>query len=146
MERNPESKLWRVVKHCKTSKGNIVGYKLQPEDLVKIGRVRFKVREVQSPAYEKQKQRQANRTTKFISIQTKQQTKKTVIRSSNQMTDTENYHNDLQVFHSAIPNYLPSSSNIIIPKGLEMNGEIVVRETSQGSNGLPLCRICLSEE
>lgn len=51
VEKDPESKLWRVVKHCKISRGNIVGYKLQPEDLVKLGRVRFKVREIQSPAY-----------------------------------------------------------------------------------------------
>ena len=53
LEKNPESKLWRVVKHCKQQNGSSVGYKLQPEDLIKLGRVRFKVREICSPAYKK---------------------------------------------------------------------------------------------
>ncbi len=41
-------------------------------------------------------------------------------------------------------NNLPN--NVILPKGKEIIAPLVIRETSQTSNGLPLCRICLSED
>ncbi len=53
MDKNPEEKIWRVVKYCKSANGNQPGYRLMPDDLIKLGRVRFKVREIQSPAYKK---------------------------------------------------------------------------------------------
>ena len=59
MESNPESKLWHVVRHCKFNDNgkegqqSITGYKLMPKDIIKLGRVRFKVREIISPAYKK---------------------------------------------------------------------------------------------
>lgn len=51
LEKNPEQKLWRIVKYCKARNANIDGYKLMPEDLIKLGRVRFKVRDIQSASY-----------------------------------------------------------------------------------------------
>lgn len=65
MESNPEAKLWQIVKHAKfvehraPSAGKpgttsaIEGYRLMPNDVIKLGRVRFKVREIVSPAYKK---------------------------------------------------------------------------------------------
>ena len=53
IEKNPETKIWRVVKYCKSKNGSQTGYRLMPDDLIKLGRVRFKVREIQSPAYAK---------------------------------------------------------------------------------------------
>ena len=53
IEKNPESKLWRIVKYCKAKNANIDGYKLMPEDLIKLGRVRFKIRDIQSSSYKK---------------------------------------------------------------------------------------------
>jgi hypothetical protein len=53
LEKNPESKLWRIVKYCKARNANIDGYKLMPEDLIKLGRVRFKIRDIQSNSYKK---------------------------------------------------------------------------------------------
>jgi hypothetical protein len=69
IEKNPESKLWTVVKHCKVTEGAAyrqsarikrggveeAGYTLMPSDVIKLGRVRFKVREIVSPAYAKLK-------------------------------------------------------------------------------------------
>ncbi|CDW87477.1 fha domain [Stylonychia lemnae] len=100
-EKMPELKLWRIVKYCTISNGTINGYKLLPDDLLKLGRVRFKVREVQSPAYRKMQMRHTN--------------------------------NSL-------------AANVILPKGKEVIAPLVIRETSQTSGGIPLCRICLSEE
>lgn len=48
LEKNPESKLWRIVKYCKSRNSSIDGYKLMPDDLIKLGRVRFKIRDIQS--------------------------------------------------------------------------------------------------
>lgn len=77
VEKNPESKLWNVVKHCKvieTSSRLIIpqadsknesaegtkGYRLLPNDVIKLGRVRFKIREIISPAYHKRQMRAAS--------------------------------------------------------------------------------------
>lgn len=66
------------------------------------------------------------------------------------MTETDNYQqdpnigieNDVNFNHLSIPN------NVIIPKGSELSNApiMVIRGASSTSNGLPLCRICLSEE
>ena len=67
IEDNPENKLWHIIKHCRvielngidaanaflSSKKSYNGYKLLPNDIIKLGRVRFKVREIVSPAYVK---------------------------------------------------------------------------------------------
>lgn len=67
IEENPENKLWHIIKYCKvielngldaqntflSSKQTYIGYKLMPNDIIKLGRVRFKVREIVSPAYVK---------------------------------------------------------------------------------------------
>jgi hypothetical protein len=65
VDKNPETKLWRIVKYCKSRNSNINGHKLQPEDLIKLGRVRFKVREIQSPAYKRLAMRMQNKQKKF---------------------------------------------------------------------------------
>lgn len=61
LEKNPESKLWRVVKYCKSKNKQIDGYKLLPNDLIKLGRVRFKIKDMQSPSYKRLNQRTQNK-------------------------------------------------------------------------------------
>jgi hypothetical protein len=69
IEKNPENKLWKIVKYCKSSKRQRDGYKLLPDDLIKLGRVRFKIRDVQSPAYKKLQLRTQNKQKKFLARQ-----------------------------------------------------------------------------
>lgn len=45
--------LWKVVKYSYEAKEEIKGHKLMKGDIIKIGRVRFKIREINSPGYEK---------------------------------------------------------------------------------------------
>ena len=81
VEKNPESKLWNVVKHSKVSEGGLYslatagrrqnpndpnGYTLMPNDVIKLGRVRFKVREIVSPVYTKKQQRDNQKHKQFI--------------------------------------------------------------------------------
>ena len=42
-----------MVKHCKLKNRDTPGYILNPGDLIRIGRVRFRVREIESPIYAK---------------------------------------------------------------------------------------------
>jgi hypothetical protein len=49
----PESILWKVVKHSFDPKEEIAGYRLMKGDVIKIGRVRFKVRDIVTPTYQK---------------------------------------------------------------------------------------------
>jgi hypothetical protein len=51
--KHPETKLWRIVKHCKSKNKQIDGYKLLKNDIIKVGRVRFRIKEICSPAYTK---------------------------------------------------------------------------------------------
>jgi hypothetical protein len=43
------------VKYCHSKNKVHEGYKLQPNDIIKLGRVRFKVKEIVSPRYKKLK-------------------------------------------------------------------------------------------
>ena len=52
-EKNTEDKLWKIAKYCKSKNKQIDGYKLTKNDVIKVGRVRFRVKEIQSPAYRK---------------------------------------------------------------------------------------------
>ncbi len=69
-------KLWHIVRHCKFSDNpkkhhsqpeannrgtKVQGYKLMSNDIIKLGRVRFKIREIVSPAYSNQLLRAKNR-------------------------------------------------------------------------------------
>ena len=45
--------LWKVVKYSYDAREEIKGHRLMKGDVVKIGRVRFKVRDIQSPTYRK---------------------------------------------------------------------------------------------
>lgn len=52
IEKAPELKMWRIVKYCKSRKSaKPDGYKLMANDLIKLGRVRFKIRDIQSEYY-----------------------------------------------------------------------------------------------
>ena len=51
LEKKPEEKIWRVVRDHKTSEMSQPCLKLWKRDLIKVGRVRFKIREMMSPAY-----------------------------------------------------------------------------------------------
>ena len=45
--------LWKVVKDSYDPKEEINGHRLTKGDVIKIGRVRFKVRDIESPSYKK---------------------------------------------------------------------------------------------
>ena len=49
--------LWKVVKFSFDAREDIKGHRLMREDVIKIGRVRFKIREIVSPAYKKIEQK-----------------------------------------------------------------------------------------
>jgi hypothetical protein len=51
--KNPERMLWKVVKYSYDVREKIKGHRLTKGDVIKIGRVRFKVRDIQSPTYKK---------------------------------------------------------------------------------------------
>jgi len=61
------------------------------------------------------------------------------------MTETDNYlaENGVAEVESPVPKV---AKNVIVPRKSEVGTPLVIREASQGSSGLPLCRICLSEE
>lgn len=52
LEKKPEEKVWfNVAQSNLKSPKNISAYRLKKNDLFKLGRVRFKVREIVSPFY-----------------------------------------------------------------------------------------------
>ena len=51
LEKKPEEKIWRVVRDQKDPDMNVPCIRLHKRDLIKVGRVRFKIREIMSPAY-----------------------------------------------------------------------------------------------
>jgi hypothetical protein len=55
LEKKPEEKVWRVVKevHNEIPELETPSIKLNKGDLIKVGRVRFKIRDIMSPMYEK---------------------------------------------------------------------------------------------
>ena len=60
--KNPERMLWKVVRHAYDAREDIKGHRLMKGDVIKIGRVRFKVREIVSPTYKKLEQKQKQQT------------------------------------------------------------------------------------
>ncbi len=60
--KNPERMLWKVVRHSYDAREDIKGHRLMKGDVIKIGRVRFKVREIVSPTYKKLEQKQKQQT------------------------------------------------------------------------------------
>lgn len=50
-ETKPEEKIWRVVKEIHINEPESPAYRLNKRDLIKVGRVRFKIREIMSPIY-----------------------------------------------------------------------------------------------
>ena len=71
IEKNPELKLWKIVRYCRSKNGKIEGVKLMPNDLIKLGRVRFKVREILSEPYEKLARRCEKKKLRFNSSKKK---------------------------------------------------------------------------
>ena len=57
MFKNPERMLWKVVKYSYDATEEIKGHRLLKGDVVKIGRVRFKIRDIHSPTYKKIEQK-----------------------------------------------------------------------------------------
>jgi len=51
LEKKPEEKIWRVVKENICAEMEIPCYRLNKRDLIKVGRVRFKIRDIMSPVY-----------------------------------------------------------------------------------------------
>lgn len=51
LEKKPEEKIWRVVRDTKCPEMEMPCYRLQKKDLIKVGRVRFKIRDIMSPVY-----------------------------------------------------------------------------------------------
>lgn len=90
VEKNPELKLWRIVKYCKQQNGNITGYKILPDDLIKLGRVRFKIREVQSPGYRKMQLRHNAKNKKYMTMNTRQSSRLPKRKNENEVTETDN--------------------------------------------------------
>lgn len=56
--KNPELMLWKVVKNSYDIREDIKGHRLQQGDVIKIGRVRFKIKDITSPTYKKVEQKQ----------------------------------------------------------------------------------------
>lgn len=50
--------LWKVVKDSFDAREDIQGHRLQKGDVIKIGRVRFKIKDITSPTYKKVEQKQ----------------------------------------------------------------------------------------
>lgn len=53
LEKKPEEKIWRVVKEIPCPEMSYPAYRLNKRDLIKVGRVRFKIRDIMSPVYAK---------------------------------------------------------------------------------------------
>lgn len=51
LEKKPEEKIWRVVRDTRCPEMEMPCYRLQKKDLIKVGRVRFKIRDIMSPVY-----------------------------------------------------------------------------------------------
>ena len=51
LEKKPEEKIWRVVRETRCPEMEIPCYRLMKKDLIKVGRVRFKIRDIMSPVY-----------------------------------------------------------------------------------------------
>ena len=51
LEKKPEEKIWRVVRDNRCPEMDTPCYRLQKKDLIKVGRVRFKIRDIMSPVY-----------------------------------------------------------------------------------------------
>ena len=51
LEKKPEEKIWRVVRDTRCPEMDMPCYRLQKKDLIKVGRVRFKIRDIMSPVY-----------------------------------------------------------------------------------------------
>lgn len=51
LEKKPEEKIWRVVRENYVPEMEYPCYRIKKKDLIKVGRVRFKIRDLMSPAY-----------------------------------------------------------------------------------------------
>lgn len=51
LEKKPEEKIWKVVRENGCPEMDVPCYRLNKKDLIKVGRVRFKIRDIMSPVY-----------------------------------------------------------------------------------------------
>ena len=50
-QKKPEEKIWKVVRENVCPEMDVPCYRLNKKDLIKVGRVRFKIRDIMSPVY-----------------------------------------------------------------------------------------------
>ena len=65
LERKPEEKIWQVVRETYQPDMEFPCYKLKRRDLIKVGRVRFKVRDIMSQAYQTKNHAEDKKISKF---------------------------------------------------------------------------------
>ena len=91
LEKKPEEKIWKVVRDHKNPEMNQACIKLQKRDLIKVGRVRFKIRNMMSPAYsmieEKDDYRQNHFREMFPSLNDISSVSHSIIQSSHANDD-----------------------------------------------------------
>lgn len=68
LERKPEEKIWLVVKKTFPPEMDFPCYKLRRRDLIKVGRVRFKIRDIMSSVYQEKNKIEDACNAKFKSI------------------------------------------------------------------------------
>lgn len=150
------------MKYCHSKNKVHDGYKLMPNDIVKLGRVRFRVKEIVSPRYSKLKEQQA-RKQKVFKIESKTQK-----RVANKITLDQHYENASQRSKGKnlqkIMNHFEENQDQIHLDALEeiefsqqeqnekSNSVFVIKDqpsfdqTSEKGSNAPVCRICLSDE
>lgn len=52
VEESPVSKLWHIIKFYKNNSSTDEGFKLEEGDIIKLGRVRFKIKEIHQGQYQ----------------------------------------------------------------------------------------------
>jgi len=123
----PEKKVWRVVRYnkCKDSQSGF-GYRLMPDDLIKLGRVRFKIKQIMSPAYSDLKR----------ASERKKLRKR---KNSLEKTDTDQ---QVEVIAEGFEDAKVLSP---VPKQVKATSKDPAEESST-TKEVPLCRICLAED
>mmetsp|Transcript_7356 Transcript_7356/g.5622 ORF Transcript_7356/g.5622 Transcript_7356/m.5622 type:complete len:109 (+) Transcript_7356:93-419(+) len=53
MERCPEQRIWKIARYCRSKNKQTEGHRLVKGDILKMGRLRFKVRDIVSDGYKK---------------------------------------------------------------------------------------------
>lgn len=118
--------------------------------MIKLGRVRFKVRDIQSNSYQNLQLRMKTKQDKFIEgNMRKSGSGRFKRKNSQEPTDTDLLHCEVMPNDNFIGVLPPAASNTETAKPTIIDEDtkmLVIRNPSATSNGVPLCRICLSED